>query len=97
MIGAGKVLERHNILGSDGGQGGVTVEGVRERNIFVQGEGVRGNRAWNMENYKEHRFLPAIGGVELEKVLRFGGDEVYVEGLGSITGSIKNNFKLCGV
>jgi hypothetical protein len=70
------------------------VKGVWEWNIFVKGEGVGGNGAGNMQDNEEFIFLPDIGGIELEKVLGFAGDEIYLEGVGSITGGVENNIKL---
>ena len=47
-----------------------------------------------MQDNEEFIFLPDIGGIELEKVLGFAGDEIYLEGVGSITGGVENNIKL---
>ncbi len=74
MIGVSEVLKGYNILGLDGGQGGVTVERVREGDIFVQGEGVGGDGAGDVEEDEEFVLLADIGGVELEKVRGFGWD-----------------------
>jgi hypothetical protein len=74
VIGVSEVLKEYNILGLDGRQGGVTVEGVREGDIFVQGEGVGGDGAGDVEEDEELVLLADIGGVELEKVRGFGWD-----------------------
>ncbi len=42
------------------------MEGVREGDIFVQGEGVGSDRAGDVEDNKELVLLADIGGVELE-------------------------------
>jgi hypothetical protein len=59
----GKILEGYNILGLDGRQGGVPVEGVREGDILVQGEGVGSNGAGDVEDDEELILLADIGGV----------------------------------
>jgi hypothetical protein len=61
-----EILEGYNILGLDGGQGGVPVEGVREGDIFVQGEGVGSDRAGDVEDNEEFVVLADIGSVKLE-------------------------------
>ncbi len=42
------------------------MEGVREGDIFVQGEGVGGNGAGDVEDNEEFVVLADIGSVELE-------------------------------
>jgi hypothetical protein len=62
LIGIDEVLEGYKILGLDG----VTAEEVREGDIFVQGEGVGGNGAGDVEDNEELVVLADKGNVELE-------------------------------
>ena len=50
-------------MGLDGGLGGVTVEGVREGDVFVQGEGVGSDGAGDVEDNEELVVLADIRGV----------------------------------
>ena len=64
------------------------MEGVREGDVFIQGEGVGSDGAGDVEDNEE--LLADVGSVELEKVRWFGWDEIYLEGVGGILGSFKN-------
>ena len=50
VIGICSVLKRHNILKVNRGQSWVTMEWVREGNIFIQGEGVGSNRTGDVDD-----------------------------------------------
>jgi hypothetical protein len=63
VIGICEILKGYDILGLDGGQGGVLVEGVREGDIFVQGEGVGSDGAGDVEDNEELVLLADIGGI----------------------------------
>ncbi len=43
-------MKRHNILKVNRGQSWVMMEWVRERNIFIQGEGVGSNRTGDVDD-----------------------------------------------
>ncbi len=50
------------------------MKGVREGDIFVQGEGVGGDGAGDVEEDEELILLADIGGVKLEEVRGLGQD-----------------------
>ena len=63
MVRICKILQGYNILGLDGGESGVPVEGVREGDVLVQGEGVGSDGAGDVEDNEEFVLLADIGSI----------------------------------